>query len=64
MLAYILKIYYDSSAGTIFLTVDSFSEEFSINVGVKQGDMLYSFLLGKLIDELIIKCIEAKAAQS
>jgi hypothetical protein len=58
---YILKIYYDTSAGTILLTVNSFSEIFRINVGVKQGGMLSSYLFGKLIDELIVKCIEAKA---
>jgi hypothetical protein len=57
---YILKIYYDTSAGTILLTVNSFSEIFKINVGVKQGGMLSSYLFGKLIDELIIKCIEAR----
>ena len=43
------------------MTVDSFSELFIINVGVKQGGKLSSYLFGKLIDALIKKCIEAKA---
>ena len=58
---YILKIYYDSSEGTILLTVNCFSELFIINVGVKQGGKLSSYLFGKLIDDLIKNCIAAKA---
>jgi hypothetical protein len=58
---YILKIYYDSSQGTILLTDDYFSELFLINVGVKQGGKLSSYLFGKLVDDLIQKCIAAKA---
>ena len=58
---YILKIYYDSSQGTILLTDDYFSELFLINVGVKQGGKLSSYLFGKLVDDLIKKCIAAKA---
>ena len=57
---YVLKIYYDSSKGTILLAVNCFSELFIINVGVKQGGKLSSYLFGKLIDALIKKCIEEK----
>ena len=58
---YILKIYYDSSEGTILLADDCFSQLFPINVGVKQGGKLSSYLFGKLVDDLIKKCIAAKA---
>ena len=54
---YILKIYYDSSEGTILLADDCFSQLFPINVGVKQGGKLSSYLFGKLVDNLIKKCI-------
>ena len=58
---YILKIYYDSSQGTILLADNYYSELFLINVGVKQGGKLSSYLFGKLVDDLIKKCIAAKA---
>jgi len=54
---YILKIYYDSSEGTILLMDNCFSELFKINVGVKQGGYLSPPLYGKLINDLIKECI-------
>ena len=43
------------------MTANCFSELFIINVGVKQGGKLSSYLFGKLIDDLIKNCIAAKA---
>ena len=45
----------------ILLADDCFSELFLINVEVKQGGKLPSYLFGKLVDGLIKKCISAKA---
>ena len=58
---FILKIYYDSSEGTILMMDNCLSELFKINVGVKQGGYLSPPLYGKLIDDLIKLCINAKS---
>ena len=57
---YILKIYYDSSEGTILLMNNCLSELFNINVGVKQGGFLSPSLYDKLIDDLIKQCVNEK----
>ena len=57
---YILKIYYDSSEGTILLMDNCLSELFKINVGVKQGGYLSPPFYGKLINDLIKECINEK----
>ena len=56
---YILKMYYDSSKGTLLFN-DELLDLFDINVGVKQGGMISPDLFGNLIDDLIKECIEAK----
>ena len=55
---YILKIYYDSSIGTIELDLDIFSSTFSISVRVKQGRILSPSLFPILIDDLIHECTD------
>ena len=55
---YILKIYYDSSQGTIALDDGFLSELFPITVGVKQGGILSPDLFKVFIDELIHNCTE------
>jgi hypothetical protein len=54
---YILKIYYDSSQGTIDLGNGILSELFPITVGVKQGGMLSPDLFKNMIDELIFTLV-------
>jgi hypothetical protein len=54
---YILKIYYDSSLGTIELGNGLLSELFPITVGVKQGGILSPPLFENKIDDLIYECI-------
>jgi hypothetical protein len=56
---YILKMYYDSSKGTLILN-NELLELFDINVGVKQGGMISPDLFGNLIDDLINECIAAQ----
>ena len=56
----ILKIYYDSSLGTLLISPNSdsvFFDPFIINVGVKQGGMLSAFLFSLYINDLIVECI-------
>ena len=53
---YILKIYYDSSKGTIDLGDGLLSDLFPISFGVKQGGILSSSLFHAYIDELIYEC--------
>ena len=53
---YILKIYYDSSQGTIDLDG---GDLFPITVGVKQGGILSPALFKEYIDELIHNCTNA-----
>ena len=55
---HILKIYYDSSQGTIELKNGFLSELFPITVGVKQGGILSPALFQAFIDELIFQCTE------
>ena len=57
---YILKVYRDSSEGTILLMDDCLSELFEINVGVKESGFLSPSLYEKLIDDLIKQCIKEK----
>jgi hypothetical protein len=54
---YILKLYYDSSQGTIDLGNGILSDLFPITVGVKQGGILFSDLFKNMIDELIITIV-------
>jgi hypothetical protein len=54
---FILKIYYDSSQGTIDLGNGILSELFPITVGVKQGGILSSDLFKNMIDELIFTLV-------
>ena len=54
---YILKIYFDSSQGTIDLGNGLLSELFPITVGVKQGGILSPHLFENKIDDLIYECI-------
>ena len=54
---YLLKIYYDSSQGTIDLGNGILSELFPITVGVKQGGILSPPLFENKIDDLIRTCI-------
>ena len=54
---YILKIYYDSSQGTIDLGNGILSELFPITVGVKQGGILSPDLFKNMIDELIFTLV-------
>jgi len=54
---YILKIYYDSSQGTIDLGNGLLSELFPITVGVKQGGILSPPLFENKIDDLIYEFI-------
>ena len=59
----ILKLYYDSSLGTLPTSSSStpiYFDPFIINVGVKQGGILSPFLFSDLIDDLITICINAK----
>ena len=53
---YILKIYYDSSKGTIDLGDGLLSDLFPISFGVKQGGILSPSLFHAYIDELIYEC--------
>lgn len=53
---FILKIYYDSSQGTIDLGDGILSELFLITVGVKQGGILSPALFHAFIDGLIYEC--------
>ena len=58
----ILKLYYDSSKGTIMIDPLNliFSDLFVINSGVKQGGILSPYLFDAFADDLIIKCINSK----
>ena len=53
---HILKIYYDSSRGTIDLGDGLLSDLFSISFGVKQGGILSPSLFHAYIDDLIYCC--------
>ena len=53
---YILKIYYDSSQGTIDLGNGILSELFPLTVGVKQEGILSPSLFYAFIDDLIHQC--------
>ena len=53
----ILKKYYDSSRGCLFVN-GSFSEQFIIRCGVKQGGILSPFLFNAFIDDLISECVD------
>ena len=57
---YILKIYYDSSKGTIDLGEGLLSELFTISFGVKQGGILSPSLFHAYIDDLIYTCTNAE----
>ena len=52
---FLLKIYYDSSQGTIELSNGCLSELFQITIGVKQGGILSPALFHAFIDDLIYK---------
>ena len=56
---YILKIYYDSSRGTIDLGDGLLSDLFIISFGVKQGGILSPPLFHAHIDDLIFECTNA-----
>ena len=56
---YILKIYYDSSKGTIDIGDGLLSDMFTISFGVKQGGILSPSLFHAYIDELIYYCTDA-----
>ena len=56
---YILKIYYDSSRGTIDLGDGLLSDIFIISFGVKQGGILSPPLFHAHIDDLIFECTNA-----
>ena len=56
---YILKIYYDSSRGTIDLGEGFLSDLFIISFGVKQGGILSPPLFHTHIDDLIFECTNA-----
>ena len=56
---YILKIYYDSSQGTIDLDGGLLSDLFPITVEVKQGGILSPALFKEYIDKLIHNCTNA-----
>jgi hypothetical protein len=55
----ILKVYYDSSRGTILLEDGTYSAFFLIMIGVKQGGIISAFLFHTFIDDLILEIIEA-----
>ena len=56
---YILKIYYDSSLGTIELSENLLSVTFLITTGVRQDRILSPALFHAYIDRLIYECTNA-----
>jgi hypothetical protein len=57
---YVLKMYYDSSQGTIEIGEGVLSDLFPISIGVKQGGILYPYLFHAFIDDLIFEVTNEK----